>query len=81
MTIIVQGQLYARACKSSESQGGVLTLTGLAEDTEVVVYTANGVQVGAATAANGTASIATGMEAGAIAIVKIGEHSIKVAIK
>ena len=64
-----------------QSQGGVLTLTGLADDTEVVVYTANGVQVGAATAANGTASIATGMEAGAIAIVKIGEHSIKVAIK
>lgn len=64
-----------------QSQGGVLTLTGLADDTEVVVYTANGVQVGAATAANGTASIATGMEAGAIAIVNIAGHAVKVVIK
>ena len=64
-----------------QSQGGVLTLTGLADDTEVVVFTTGSIAVATATATNGTATLTTGLEAGSIAIVKIGDYSIKVAIK
>lgn len=60
---------------------GIITLTGLAEGTEVKVYDLAGNEIGNAIAANGTATISTGLEAGVTAIVKIGEHSVKVAIK
>ena len=63
------------------TQGGTITLSGLAEGTEVAVVTTGGTAVDTATATNGTATLTTGLEAGTIAIVKIGEHSIKVAIK
>ena len=60
---------------------GIITLSGLAESTEVAVYTTAGTEVATATATNGIATIATNLEAGATAIVKIGEHSVKVVIK
>ena len=63
------------------TQGGILTLSGLAEGTEVAVYTTAGTELATATATNGTATLTTGLEAGSIAIVKIGSYSIKVAIK
>jgi hypothetical protein len=63
------------------ARDGVLTLSGLAEGTEVAVVTTNGTAVATATATNGTATLATNLTAGTIAIVKIGEHSIKVVIK
>ena len=63
------------------TQGGTITLSGLAEGTEVAVYTTAGTELATATATNGTATLTTGLEAGSIAIVKIGNYSIKVAIK
>ena len=63
------------------TQGGTITLSGLAEGTEIAVYTTAGTEVATATATNGTATLTTGLEAGSIAIVKIGNYSIKVAIK
>ena len=63
------------------ARDGVLTLNGLAEGTEVAVVTTGGTAVATATATNGTATLATDLEAGTIAIVKIGNYSIKVAIK
>ena len=63
------------------TQGGTITVSGLAAGTEVVAYNTAGTQLAAATATDGTATLATSLEAGNIAIVKIGEHSIKVAIK
>jgi hypothetical protein len=64
-----------------QCQGGVITLSGLAEDTEVAVLTTNGIDVATATATNGTATLTTNLTAGTIAIVKIGENSIRVMIK
>ena len=63
------------------TQGGTITLSGLAEGTEVAVVTTGGTAVATATATDGTATLTTGLEAGSIAIVKIGDYSIKVAIK
>ena len=63
------------------TQGGVITVSGLAEGTEVAVYTTAGTEIATATATNGTATIATSLNAGTTAIVKIGDHSVKVVIK
>ena len=46
-----------------------------------VVAMGLGTAIITATATNGTATLTTGLEAGSIAIVKIGNYSIKVAIK
>ena len=64
-----------------QCQSGVITLSGLAEGTEVAVYTANGTELATTTATNGTATLTTNLTVGTIAIVKIGDYSIKVAIK
>ena len=61
--------------------GGTITVSGLAAGTEVKVYDTAGTQQGTATATDGTATIATNLEAGSIAIVKIGDNSIKIVIK
>ena len=63
------------------TQGGTITLSGLAEGTEVAVFTANGTELATATATDGTATLTTDLTAGTIAIVKTGDYSIKVAIK
>ena len=64
-----------------QCQGGVITLSGLDEGTEVAVFTANGTAVATATATDGTATLTTDLTAGTIAIVKTGDYSIKVAIR
>ena len=64
-----------------QCQGGVITVSGLADGTEVAVYTANATAVATATATDGTATLTTNLTAGTIAIVKTGDYSIKVAIK
>ena len=61
--------------------GGVIILTGLAEGTEVAVYDTAGVEVGAAVAVNGTATINTNLTTGSTAIVQIAGRSVKVLIK
>ena len=63
------------------TQDGTITVSGLADGTEVTAYSTAGKQLAAATATDGTATLATGLEAGNIAIVKMGEHSIRIAIK
>ena len=63
------------------TQGGTITVSGLAADTEVAAYTTAGTQLATATATGGTITLDTGLEAGSIAIVKIGEHSVKIAVK
>ena len=60
---------------------GVITLTGLSDGTAVAVYDTAGMGYGTAVAENGAATIATNLEAGNTAIVKIGERSVKVAVK
>lgn len=63
------------------TQGGVITVSGLAAGTAVTAYDTAGTQLATATATDGTATLATNLEAGSIAIVKMGDYSIKVAIK
>ena len=60
---------------------GMITLTGLADGTTITVYNTAGVELGMAVASTGTATIATSLEAGATAIVKIGNRSVKITVK
>ena len=62
------------------SAGGAVTVSCQLNGEALAVYTADGVLVGTAIIDNGTATIATGLSKGTIAIVKIGEKSVKVAI-
>jgi hypothetical protein len=63
------------------TQGGTITLSGLTAGTEVAVYSTVGAQLATATATDDTATLSTSLTTGDIAMVKIGKHSIKVAIK
>ena len=63
------------------AQGGTITISGLAASTAVAAYSTAGTSLATATATDGTATLATNLEAGSIAIVKMGDYSIKVAIK
>lgn len=60
---------------------GVITLTDLAEDTEVTVYDTAGRKLGSAIATNRTATINTNLTMGSAAIVKFAGRSVKVIMK
>ena len=64
-----------------KTNGGEITIEGADENTSITVYTLDGVQVGAATCRNGIAFINTNLKCDSIAIVKIGNKSVKVQIK
>ena len=64
-----------------KNNGGQLTVEGAADGEAISVYTVNGMQSGSAISQNGAASIDTNLQAGSIAIVKIGDKSVKVVIK
>ena len=64
-----------------KNNGGQLTVEGAADGEAISVYTVNAVQSGSAISQNGAASIDTNLKAGSIAIVKIGDKSVKVVIK
>ncbi|MBQ5642624.1 MAG: leucine-rich repeat domain-containing protein, partial [Bacteroidaceae bacterium] len=63
-----------------QGNGGVLSVSGLAKDTEVVVYTISGTEVARATATDGKATISIGLQSGTIVVVKFGNKSVKVRI-
>jgi hypothetical protein len=63
-----------------QGNGGILTVSGLAKDTEVVVYTISGTEVARTIATEGTATISTGLQSGTIVVVKFGNKSVKVRI-
>ena len=60
--------------------GGVLSVSGVAKGTDVVVYTISGTEVARATATEGTTTISTGLQSGTIVVVKLGNKSVKVRI-
>ena len=64
-----------------QSEGGSIKVQGLDEGTQVNVYGINGTQAGSAISQSGAATINTNLQPGSIAIVKIGQKSVKVAIK
>ena len=64
-----------------QSAGGCIKVQGVDEGTQVNVYGINGTQAGSAISQSGAATINTNLQPGSIAIVKIGQKSVKVVIK
>jgi len=64
-----------------QSEGGSIRVQGVDEGTQVNVYGINGTQAGSAISQSGAATINTNLQPGSIAIVKIGQKSVKIAIK
>ena len=62
------------------SAGGILTISYPLDDKVVTVYTTDGVLIGTASIENGSATISTGLTKGTIAIVRIGEKSVKIVV-
>ena len=60
---------------------GQISVEGAPEGTKVAVYDASGMEMGAAISRGGTTLIPTHLASGSIAIVKIGEKAVKVAVK
>ena len=64
-----------------QSEGGIIHVQGAEDGTPISVYGINGSQAGSAISQHGTASINTSLQSGSIAIVKVGQKSIKVIVK
>ena len=65
-----------------QPDNGQVEVDGLDDGTKVSIYEIDGTQIGSAVSVGGRASInTTNMVAGSIAIVKIGDKSIKVVVK
>ncbi len=64
-----------------QNNGNMLTIQGAEDGTPVSVYGINGTQEGTTTISNGSATINTTLQPGSIAIVKIGQKSVKVVMK
>ena len=64
-----------------QTEGGNIRVEGAEDGTLISVYGINGTQMGSAVSENGTANIGTSLQAGNIAIVKVGEKSMKVLVK
>ena len=62
------------------SSNSVLYINCALENENVEIYTTNGTFIDETTIENGNAIIQTGLEKGSVAIVKIGEKSVKVAV-
>ena len=60
------------------SNNGVLYINCALENESVEIYTTNGTFIGTTTIVNGNATIQTGLAKGSVAIVKIGNKSVKV---
>ncbi|UKK48490.1 leucine-rich repeat domain-containing protein [Prevotella sp. E9-3] len=64
-----------------KNEGGALTVQGIDDGTQVSIYNVNGTQVGTAVVQNGQATVSTSLQSGSIAIVKIGQKSVKVLLR
>ena len=61
------------------SQGGSITVSGLDDGEQVAIYSVGGMMLSSGRAAAGSVTLSTG-NAGGVAIVKIGDRSIKVSV-
>ena len=64
-----------------QSQNGQVSVSGTEEGTQISIYGINGQLAGTAKAVSGNARIDTKLSIGSIAIVKIGEKSVKIVIQ
>ena len=64
-----------------QSQGGIITIQGAAEGTPIAIYDTSGKKYGTTISGKDSATIATSLRPGSVAIVKLGEKSVKIVIK
>ena len=64
-----------------QSAGGTLTIQGAADGTPISVLTTAGIQAGSTVSRAGLATVNTTLQSGSIAIVRIGEKSVKVLVE
>ena len=64
-----------------QNNGGMLTVQGTQDGTPISVYTIAGTEAGSAVSQNSMACISTNLQQGDIAIVRIGNRSVKVVLK
>ena len=64
-----------------QNNGGVLSIQGAADGTPISVYTVNGTQAGSSVSNGGQAQVNNNLQPGTVAIVKIGEKSVKMVVK
>lgn len=64
-----------------QTANGCVSVNGLDDGANVSVYDIRGLEVGSAVSYSGSVNINTNLDSGSIAIVKIGEKSIKISMK
>ena len=64
-----------------QSGNGRISVSGAGEGTAISVFGTNGVKAGSAVSHSGQATINTNLPSGRVAIVKIGNRSVKVAVR
>ena len=64
-----------------QAAGGAINVQGCDDGEQVGVYSINGSQVGTAVSQNGAATINSTLQPGSVAIIKVGDKSIKVVMK
>ena len=64
-----------------QTASGTINVQGCDDGEQVGVYSINGSQVGTAVSQNGAATVNTTLQPGSVAIIKVGEKSIKVMMK
>ncbi len=64
-----------------QSEGGQLTIQGADDGTPISVFTTAGMQAGSTISRAGLATLSTNLQPGSIAIIKIGNRSVKVVMK
>ena len=64
-----------------QAEDGQFSVEGAPEGTKVAVYDANGMELGAAVSRGGKTLVPARLPQGSIAIVKIGERNVKLAVK
>lgn len=64
-----------------KNEDGNLIIEGADDGEKVNVYTINGTQSGSAVSKNGKAMVGTNLQKGSIAIVKVGDKSVKVMVR
>ena len=64
-----------------QTQGNTITVQGAEAGTEIILYGVNGVKLDSVVATTGTASLNASGLSGSVAIVKIGDKTVKVLVK
>ena len=64
-----------------QTRDGQISVSGVDDGTRISAYGVNGLQLGSVTSHNGHANIITHLLSGNIAIIKIGDRSVKVTVK